>query len=106
MESMKDIMLKNGIDLETIRKEFYASCDDCIGSINTSKGYIVVMCHRNKLSIWDLVKHDLDRIDNDDDFTDYQKEMTKASLLLAWEDLEKDNAAVSIKINKYSRPEL
>lgn len=88
---LKDLMLKNGTDLEQIRNLFFASGDNCTESIKTSKAYIVAMCNRQKKSIWDFVKDKQSEIDNDRDYTEYQKMMTKASLLLALEELERNN---------------
>ena len=100
---MKDLMLKNGTDLEQIRKDFFASGDDCNGSIQSSKMFIVEMCNVEKKSIWDFIRDHQSKIDNDKDFTDYQKMMCKASLLLAWEELERDDEELCIELHKYSQ---
>ena len=99
---MKDLMLKNGTDLEQIRKYFFASGDNCTDSIKSSKAYIIAMCNSAKKSIWDLVRDEQVEIDNDKDYTDYQKMMTKASLLLAWEELERDNEEICFELQKFA----
>lgn len=99
---MKDLMLKNGTDLDKIRKDFFASGDNCSGSIENSKTYIIAACKSKKKSIWDFVRDEKTEIDNDKDCTQYQKMMAKASLLLAWEELERDNEELCFELQKFA----
>jgi len=103
MKIMKDLMLQNGTDIDEIRKIFFASGDDCIGSIFESKKYIIGICRNDKLSIWDVVRNQHVEIDNDKDFSAHQKMMVKASMLLAWEELERDNEELCLQIHEESK---
>ena len=103
MEAMKNIMLKNGIDLEQMRKEFFASGDDCNGSIKSSKLFIINMCKATYQSIWNVVSEQQTQIDNDKNFTEYQKRMSKTSLLLAWEELERDEQELCLELHTNSK---
>jgi len=92
MEVMKDIMSKNGIDLDQIRKSFYeVGGDNCDDSIKKSKAYIIIMCSRQKKTMWDFVRDEMAEVNSDKDYSDYQKTMANSALLLAWEDLEKND---------------
>lgn len=88
---MKDMMFKLGIDLEEIRKDFFENGGRCHESIISSKNYIETVCRTDRKSIWDVVKETMEEIESDADNSVYQKNMFKASLLLAWEDMEKNN---------------
>ena len=98
MQIMKDLMLKSGTDLEKIRKDFFESGDDCTLSIRNSKTFIVEGCMKTKKSIWDFVRNEQEDIAVDKDYTDYQKMMVSASLLLAWEELERDEPNLVFEI--------
>ncbi len=106
MKVMKDIMLQNGIDLDKIRTDFFASekrGDNCKESIKGSKMFIVSMCKSKEISIWDCVKEEQKDLDNDTSFTEYQKMMAKASLLLAWEELERDEHDLCLELHANSK---
>jgi len=100
MKIMKELLQENGVDLEEIRKEFFASGDDCEKSIKDSRSYIVIMCKRKKKSMWDFVRDEMTDIEKDEGFTEYQKAMTKTSLLLAWEYLEKNDEQLCFDIHR------
>jgi len=84
-------MDSNGTNLDEIREDFFATGDKCKESIRDSKAFIVVMCSKSKTSVADFVAEQGEEIDNDTNFTNYQKGMIKASMLLAWEELEKED---------------
>lgn len=76
MDIMKNIMLKNGINIEQMRKSFYDSGDDCDASIRNSKTFIIKACELTKKDIWDVVKDAMADVEKDESFSDYQKIMT------------------------------
>lgn len=103
MDTIKKILSNAGIDLELIKKDFFSSGDNCEESIKNSKDFIIAMCMADKKTIWDVVSEQQKEIDSDKDFTDYQKAMVKASLLLAWEELERDEEQLCLDIYNQSK---
>lgn len=101
MEVIKNFLLQNGIDLNKARKDFFNSGDKCTESIGNSKNLIKTICQMEKKSIWDFVKEQLLKIDKDVDCTEYQKVMMKASLIFAWEELERDEEQLCVELNSY-----
>lgn len=96
-------MIKNGTDLNKIRKYFFSEGGSCLESIEASKSFIVAECNITKKSIWDVVEDNGIGIDSDKDLSDYQKNMLKSSLLLAWEELERDHEEVCFEIQDNSK---
>lgn len=103
MRIIKEFMLKNGIDLNEIKKVFFKSGENCIDSINASKSLIILLCNFEQKDIWDIVKNYSLEIDTDDNFSDYQKTIMKASLLLAWEELEEKEEELCLQIYNNSK---
>ncbi len=102
MKVLNDLMKKNGVDLIKIRNLFFSTGDNCQESIEDSKKYIISMCELSSKSIFDLVYQQSIEIENDKELSDYQKNMFKSSLILAWEELERDNEKICLNIHKKS----
>lgn len=102
MEIMKNIMLKNGINLEEITEFFYKynSKENAQESIKASRAYILIMCNKQRKRIWDVVQETMTEDYANKEFSENQKTMAKASLLLAWEDLEKNDEQLCLEIQK------
>lgn len=96
-------MRQAGIDMEQIRKDFFASGDDCVQSIKTSRAYIIVCCTKQKKTIWDFVRDQMYSINADTGLSGYQKSMSMASLLPAWEDIEKNDEQIALELHRNAR---
>ena len=99
---IKDILSKAGINLEDIRKSYYENKGER-SVIESNKEYIEINCKHETISIWDLVRDTMSETEQNALISAYQKEMTNASLLLAWEELERDDFKLCAELWANSR---
>lgn len=99
---IKDIMSNVGINLEDMRKTYYDN-GGLEKIIESNKKYILDVCRKFNDDIWSVVKSSM--LDNDANtiLTEYQKRMSNASLLLAWEELERDDLKLVVELWQNSR---
>ena len=88
--ALNEFVSKVGVDFAELKKLLYDSSDMVDDSIKASKAFITAVVGKNNNEhIIDVVQGEFKELDADKDCSEYQKNMMKASLLLAWEEMEK-----------------
>ena len=104
METLKDRILKNGIDLQKIKAVVYKS-PHAKEQIQTSKSYIFIQCAKKKKDIWDVIKEEIEGVKKQTGITPNLRELAIGTLYLAWEDIEKNDEQRRLEIYKNSKTE-